>query len=109
MFSLNRATRVFVKTGATDMRLSYNGLHALVTGQLQQNPLSGHLFTFCNRAKTRIKVLYFDGSGLWVCAKRLERGTFAWPQEGETEINPAHLQALLEGFEIESRRNWYRR
>ena len=109
MFALNRATRVFVKTGATDMRLSFNGLHAQVISILKQQPLSGHLFCFCNRARTRIKILTFDGSGLWVFAKRLERGTFAWPQEGESEIDPTHLQALLTGFEIEARRHWYRR
>jgi hypothetical protein len=53
--------------------------------------------------------LTFDGSGLWVFAKRLERATFAWPQADATEIDPMQLQALLAGFEIESRRNWYRR
>jgi transposase len=109
MFALNRATKVFVRTGATDMRLSFNGLYALVSTVLRQDPLSGHLFTFCNRARTRIKVLYFDGSGLWVCAKRLERGTFAWPQDGQSEIDATHLQALLTGFEIEPRQRWYRR
>ena len=109
MFALNRATRVFVKTGATDLRLSFNGLYALVVSILQQQPLSGHLFCFCNRARTRVKILTFDGSGLWVLAKRLEKGTFAWPQDGENEIDPTHLQALLNGFEIEARRHWYRR
>jgi transposase len=109
MLALNRATRVFVKAGAIDMRLSFNGLYTQAICILKQQPLSGHLFCFCNRARTRIKILTFDGSGLWVLAKRLEKGTFAWPQEGESEMDPTHLQALLTGFEIEARRHWYRR
>jgi transposase len=108
-FALNRATRVFVKTGATDLRLSFNGLYGQVVNVLQADPLSGHLFCFCNRARTRVKILTFDGSGLWVFAKRLERARFAWPQAGESLIDPLQLQALLTGFEIEARRNWYRR
>jgi transposase len=108
-FALNRATRVFVKTGATDLRLSFDGLYAQVANELKQDPLSGHLFCFCNRARTRVKILTFDGSGLWVFAKRLERATFAWPKSGDAEIDPLRLQALLTGFEIEARRNWYRR
>lgn len=108
-FALNRATRVFVKTGATDLRLSFNGLHAQVVNVLNADPLSGHLFCFCNRARTRVKILTFDGSGLWVFAKRLERARFAWPEAGEGQIDPLQLQALLTGFELEARRNWYRR
>ena len=77
MITLTRATRIFVRAGATDLRLGFEGLHAVVQTQLQQDVLSGHLFVFCNRARTRIKILTWDGSGLWLCAKRLERGTFA--------------------------------
>lgn len=111
MFTLSATTRVYLRSGATDLRLSFEGLHALVIGVLQANPLSGHLFGFCNRAKNRIKVLYWDGSGLWVCAKRLEGGTFAWPASAAvaTEIDAARLRLLLEGFELKSRRGWYRR
>lgn len=69
MFALNRATRVFIRTGATDMRLSFNGLYALVSTVLRQDPLSGHLFTFCNRARTRIKVLYLEVARAYECAQ----------------------------------------
>lgn len=74
-------------------------------------PFSGHLFVFTNRLRNRVKVLFFDGSGLWVCAKRLERGTFGWP-EGEgvsCSLRPEQLQLLLHGMEGTSRRRWYRR
>lgn len=108
MISLNRTTRVFLKTGATDLRKSFDGLYALVKTQLLQDPNSGHLFVFCNQSRTRIRILTFDGTGLWVCTKRLERGTFAWPKDGKSEIDPAELHALLAGLEVESRRGWYR-
>lgn len=111
MFGLKPTTRAFIRTGATDMRLSYEGLHALVTRVIQQDVKNGHLFVFCNRARNRVKVLYWDGSGLWVCAKRLESGTFDWPKRaaGAAEMNCAQLQLLLEGFELRSRKGWYRR
>ncbi|MFN9893804.1 MAG: IS66 family insertion sequence element accessory protein TnpB, partial [Acidobacteriota bacterium] len=62
------------------MRKGFDGLHGLVRDSLGEDPLSGHLFLFTNRQQTRLKVLVFDGSGLWVCAKRLEKGRFAWPK-----------------------------
>ena len=61
------------------MRAGFNRLHALVGQQLREDPLSGHLFVFCNRRRNRLKVLFWDGRGLWVCAKRLARGRFTWP------------------------------
>jgi hypothetical protein len=83
MFSISPATRVYLATGATDLLRSFDALFGLVQGRLGGDPLSGHLFVFCNRSRDRIKVLYFDGSGLWVCAKRLEQGCFDWPSEKE--------------------------
>jgi transposase len=109
MINLTRATRVFLRAGATDLRLGFDGLHGLVQTQLQQDALSGHLFVFCNRARTRIKLLTWDGSGLWLCAKRLEQGTFAWPASGDSEVAAAQLQALLAGLEVKGERAWYRR
>ena len=109
MITLTRATRIFVRAGATDLRLGFEGLHAVVQTQLQQDVLSGHLFVFCNRARTRIKILTWDGSGLWLCAKRLERGTFAWPGSSDSELAPAQLQAILGGLDVQSERAWYRR
>jgi len=109
MFALNRTTRVFLKVGATDLRLGFDGLHGQVVTILKQDVLSGHVFGFCNRARTKVKLLMFDGSGLWVCAKRLEGGRLAWPQSGAAEMDVLALQAVLSGFELKARRHWYRR
>jgi transposase len=69
MLSVSPATRVFVALKPIDMRRSFNGLYAEVQSVLNEDPLSGHLFVFTNRHRNRIKVIFFDGSGLWVCAK----------------------------------------
>lgn len=111
MLSLSPATRIFVALEPVDLRQSFNGLSARVQSVLIQDPLSGHLFLFTNRSHNRIKVLLFDGSGLWVCAKRLEKGTFGWPQgEGPSScLRPEELTLLLNGLEGTPRRNWFRR
>jgi hypothetical protein len=70
MIPLGVATRVYLAAGATDPRKSFEGLSGLVRHRLKEDPLSGHLFVFANRGRNRIKVLYWDGSGLWVCANR---------------------------------------
>ena len=111
MLTLGAATRVYLAAGVTDMRKSFNGLYALVRGALQADPLSGHLFVFCNRRRDRIKILYWDGSGLWVCAKRLERGTFGWPDEnpsGCIELTHAQMSLLLGGLDLRTtkKRRW---
>lgn len=110
MLSISPATRVFVAPNPVDMRKSFNGLYACVQSLLGRDPLTGHLFVFTNRLKNRVKVLYWDGSGLWVCAKRLEKGTFGWPTgEGAGRcLRPEELQLLLHGMEGKPRRHWYR-
>jgi len=115
MFGLGPATRVYVATGATDMRKSYEGLYGLVRDRLLCEPRSGHLFLFCNGHRNRLKVLFWDGSGLWVCAKRLEKGRFSWPAARETEskvvLSHEELSLLLNGIDLATvrrRRNWYR-
>jgi transposase len=115
MFGLGPATRVYVATGATDMRKSYEGLYGLVRDRLLCEPRSGHLFLFCNGQRNRLKVLFWDGSGLWVCAKRLEKGRFSWPRASETQskvvLSHEELSLLLNGIDlatVQRRRNWYR-
>jgi transposase len=76
---MGAATRIFVATGVTDMRFGFNGLYALAAGQLQQDPQSGHLFLFANKRRDRMKILFFDGSSLWACARRMEKGRLHWP------------------------------
>src|SRR5271156_1953129 len=74
MFSPGVATKIFLAVEAIDMRKGFEGLYGLVRDHLEQDPLSGHWFLFTNRTRTRLKALVWDGSGLWVCAKRLEKG-----------------------------------
>jgi transposase len=107
------ATRIFLAPGATDLRRSFDGLHGLVSAQLAEDPQSGHLFLFCNKNRTRLKVLCFDGTGLWVCAKRLEQGRFTWPASevgNKVRLNAAELALLLGGLELTrvARRDWWR-
>lgn len=112
MLALSPATRVFVALGPMDLRQSFNGLSAWVKNQLQADPVSGHLFVFTNRRRNRLKILYWDGSGLWVCIKRLEKGTFSWPQEGQgaaAVFRPEQLQVLLHGIQVGRMRPWLRR
>jgi transposase len=111
MLNVSAATKVFVAIEPLDLRRSFNGLFACVQQQLRLDPLSGHLFVFTNRARNRLKILVWDGSGLWVCAKRLERGRFAWPR-GEQRVatlRGEELVALVSGLEVHARRDWYRR
>jgi transposase len=110
MLSLSPATRVFVALAPVDMRKSFNGLYTYAQEVLQQSPTSGHLFVFTNKLRNRLKILFWDGSGLWVCAKRLEKGTFAWPKgEGSNHcLRPEELQLLLHGLEGTPRAHWYR-
>ena len=98
MFGLGAATRIYLAVGSTDMRKGFEGLYGLVRDQLGLDPLSGHLCLFCNKGRNRLKVLYWDGSGLWICAKRLERGRFSWPSDGErtlTDPNSARVICFL--------------
>jgi transposase len=114
MFSIGSATRVYVAAGATDMRKSFEGLFGLVRDRLQGDPLSGHVFLFSNAQRNRLKLLFWDGSGLWVCAKRLEKGRFRWPEAdaGQTRITltQEELALLLGGIDLGQtrRRAWYR-
>jgi transposase len=113
MLSLTPATQIFLVSGATDMRMSFNGLTSIVENELKRNPLSGHLFVFSNRKRNRIKVLFWDRTGLWVCAKRLEGGTFAWPTgvEAAVEMSAAELALILGGIDLKDtrKRRWYER
>jgi len=117
MFGLSIATKIYIGVEAIDMRKGFDGLFGLVKDHLGQDPLSGHLFLFTNRNRTRLKALVWDGSGLWVCAKRLERGRFQWPgakllkdsSASSIAIRPEELAMLLNGLDLSQakrRRNW---
>ena len=111
-------TKIYIAVEAIDMRKGFEGLHGLVRDQLGQDPLSGHLFLFTNRTKTRLKALVWDGSGLWVCAKRLEKGRFRWPDvsPGDENVRSVILRAeelamLVNGLDVKQtqQRKWYRK
>ena len=110
MLSLSPATRVFLALQPIDGRKSFNALSVLVKETLQQEPTSGFLFVFVNRARNRLKVLFWDGSGLVLCTKRLESGRFAAPvgQGPSRCLRPEELILLIHGLEGTSRRRWLR-
>lgn len=94
-------TRIWIVAGVTSMRKGMNGLAAIVQTTLDQDPLSGQVFIFRGRGRDMIKVLWFDGDGMCLFAKRLERGRFIWPQspDGCVSLTPAQLSMLLEGID----------
>jgi transposase len=110
MLNCSSATRIFVATAPVDLRGSFNRLFALTQSVLAQDPLSGHWFVFSNRQRNRIKILFWDGSGLWVCAKRLEKGCFTLPraQGACASLRGEELMALLAGLEVQAKANWHR-
>jgi transposase len=93
--------RVWIAAGVTDLRRGFTGLSALVESKLEQKPFSGHVFVFRGRRGDLIKVLWYDGDGLCLFAKRLERGRFVWPQaaSGTVSLTRAQLSMLLEGID----------
>ena len=116
MIPIGPATRIYLAVGATDLRQGYEGLSDQVRHRFKEDPLSGHLFVFTNRPRNRLKLLYWDGSGLWVCAKRLEQGCFSWPRTadhdtGALRVMAEELTLLLSGIDLDKTRarKWWRR
>ena len=106
MISFNRRTRVFVSKEPTDMRASYDTLFSKAKGVLNQDPLSGHLFVFINSKRTSIKCLYWDGTGLVLLCKRMDKGTFSRINplfKGEVVLTPAEFALFFEGADLEKR------
>ena len=98
---LPAGTKVWLACGVTDMRKGFDGLAALVQLSLHEDPFSGQLFVFRGRRGDRIKILWWDGDGLCLFAKRLERGRFVWPRatDGTVHLTQAQLSMLLEGID----------
>jgi transposase len=96
------------------MRKGFEGLYGLVRDRLLCEPLSGHIFLFSNAQRNRLKLLFYDGSGLWVCAKRLEKGRFRWPavasEQVKVVLSAEELVLLLGGIDLSQaeRRRWHR-
>jgi transposase len=115
MLSFTGSLRVFVALEACDMRKGFDGLSGMVTSKLNEDVQSGALFVFSNRSHTRLKIIYWDGSGLWLMAKRLEKGTFSWPKDtdGKTKLalRAEALAMLTDGVDLRGgrMRPWYQR
>ncbi|RRJ95663.1 IS66 family insertion sequence hypothetical protein [Opitutaceae bacterium TAV4] len=108
--------RIYLAVEPVDMRKQYDGLWALASEHLGLDPKAGALFVFTNKSRDRVKLLHWDGSGVWVLAKRLEQGRFSWPgtalgAERKIVLEPAALTLLLDGIELKSgmRKAWYER
>ena len=101
MLTFMAERRVWLVAGVTDMRKGFDGLAALVQTQITEDPFSGQLFVFRGRRGDRMKLLWWDGDGLCLFAKRLERGRFVWPraQSGTVSLSAAQLSMLLEGID----------
>jgi transposase len=102
VLSLPATLRIFLAVEPADMRKGFDGLSQLVRERIAQDPLSGHLYVFRNRRRDRIKILYWDRDGLALWYKRLEKGTFRFPEakDGRVEVTPAEMAAVLEGIDL---------
>jgi transposase len=101
VIELRTGTHIWIAAGVTDLRRGFQGLSAQVQTVLDQQPFSGHVFVFRGRRGDIIKLLWFDGDGLCLFAKRLERGRFIWPkaESGTVSLSRAQLSMLLEGID----------
>ena len=111
---LTHSLKVCLAVEPCDLRKSFDSLAAVVRGVLGEDPLSRKVFVFANRSRDRVKLLYWDGTGLWILAKRLERGRFRWPSSAQSgarkiALEPAALDMLLNGIDLRdgARRPWY--
>lgn len=109
------ALKVFLAVNPTDMRKSFNGLCAMAHDHIGQTLAHEALFVFCNKRHNRLKILYYDRTGIWIASKRLERGTFSWPPstsgEAKIRLTPEALQLLVDGVDLKGARMrpWYER
>lgn len=114
MFSFPHQTQVYLAVAPVDMRKSFDGLWAEASEVLREDPFSGSLFVFSNKRRNRVKILYWDGSGTWVFAKRLEKGCFTWPSGSDARklsVTPQVLGMLLEGIDLKDgcKKVWFER
>lgn len=110
MLSFPQSRRIFIARAAVDMRRGVDRLAAIVEGEFARDPYAGDLFVFVSRDRRRVKVLVWDVSGFWLCAKRLEGGTFAVPQSvreaatASVALTTAQVALLLEGIDVRAAR-----
>ena len=115
MFGLGPATRIYLAAGATDMRKGFEGLYGLVRDRLLCETLSGHLFLFCNAQRNRLKILFWDGTGLWgvreAIAQRLLHLAAVWRCTSKVVLSHEELSLLLGGIDLAKTKSkrWYRK
>lgn len=116
MLSFSSAVGIYLAVEPVDMRKSFDGLYAVAVQQLGENPIHGGMFVFSNKRRNRLKILFFDGTGLWVLAKRLEKGGFTWPRAADAASGKLHLKSealsmLLGGIDLKDgmAKAWYER
>ena len=116
MLNFTGSLKVYIAMAPADLRKSFTGLWALTVNELKDDPTSGSLYVFTNGRHNRVKILYWDGTGLWVMTKLLEQGTFIWPkgmdpEDGKIRLSPEALALILDGVDLRrgSLRPWYQR
>jgi len=114
MFALPTALKIYLAVEPVDMRKQFNGLWAQAQEKLGEDPRQGAVFVFINKPRDRLKMLYWDGTGAWVLAKRLEKGRFSWPLGSDRRklaVTPEALTMLVSGIELRDgcRKAWYER
>ena len=116
MLNFTGTLKAYLAKEPVDLRKSFSGLYALTMNVLKSDPCSGAVFVFTNKSHNRIKLLYWDGTGLWVMTKRLEQGRFSWPKATDTKdprltLRPEALCLLLDGVDLRGAelKPWYQR
>lgn len=114
MLTFPSSLKIYLAVEPVDMRNQYNGLWALAEQKLQENPRSGAVFVFTNKTRDRLKLLYWDGTGVWIFAKRLEKGRLSWPVGSDRTklvMRPEALTMLMAGIDLKDgcQKAWYER
>ena len=114
MLTFPTALKIYLAVEPVDMRKQFNGLWALAEQKLSENPRHGAVFVFTNKDRNRLKMLYWDGTGVWIFAKRLEQGRFTWPVGSDRiklALQPEALTMLLAGIDLKDgcQKAWYER
>ncbi len=114
MLAFSSTQRIYLAVEPVDMRKQVNGLWAVAAEKLREDPFGGALFVFTNKERDRVKILCWDGTGLWVAAKRLEKARFSWPALNgapKVDMEPAALTMLLAGIDLKDgcKKAWYER
>jgi transposase len=114
MLAFPAGFKIYLAVDPVDMRKQFNGLWAVASERLREDPRSGAVFAFTNKNRDRLKLLYWDGTGVWVLAKRLEKGRFSWPVGSDAtklSLTPEALTMILAGIDLKDgvKKAWYER